>query len=68
MLGKRASPVRREAVRKGPLWYLAGGPPYGKSGSARGPPEKDPPSGHLVGGLPEQAAKLPTDGRRESAP
>jgi hypothetical protein len=28
MLGKRASPVRREAVRKGPLWHLAGGPPY----------------------------------------
>jgi hypothetical protein len=28
MLGKRASPVRREAVRKGPIWHLAGGPPH----------------------------------------
>jgi hypothetical protein len=33
MLGKRASPVRREAVRKGPLRYLAGGPPYVTPGS-----------------------------------
>jgi hypothetical protein len=37
MLGKRASPVRREAVRKGPFRYLAGGPPYRTAGSARGP-------------------------------
>jgi hypothetical protein len=36
MLGKRASPVRREAVRKGPSWYLAGGPPYRTAGSASG--------------------------------
>ena len=52
MLGKRASPVRREAVRKGPLWHLAGGPPYCPSGSDRGSPEKDPHHGHLAGGLP----------------
>jgi len=52
MLGKRASPVRREAVRKGPFWYLAGGPPYRQSGSDRGPPEKDPNQGHLADGLP----------------
>lgn len=37
MLGKRASPVRREAVRKGPFWHLAGGPPYRTAGSASGP-------------------------------
>ena len=36
MLGKRASPVRREAVRKRPFWHLAGGPPYRTPGSARG--------------------------------
>ena len=42
MLGKRASPVRREAVRKGPSWHLAGGPPYCPSGSDRGPPGKGP--------------------------
>jgi hypothetical protein len=41
MPGKRASPVRREAVRKGPFRYLAGGPPYIKSGSAGGRAEKD---------------------------
>jgi hypothetical protein len=37
MLGKRASPVRREAVRKGPFRHLAGGPPYRTAGSVRGP-------------------------------
>ena len=37
MLGKRASPVRREAVRKGPLWHLAGGPPYRTAGAEGGP-------------------------------
>ena len=52
MLGKRASPVRREAVRKGPIWYLAGGPPYRQSGSDRGPPEKDLHHRHLADGLP----------------
>ena len=36
MLGKRASPVRREAVRKGPSWYLAGGPPYRTPGAGGG--------------------------------
>ena len=36
MPGKRASPVRREAVRKGPFRHLAGGPPYGTAGSASG--------------------------------
>jgi len=40
MPGKRASPVRREAVRKGPSWYLAGGPPYRPAGSEEGCAEK----------------------------
>ncbi len=40
MLGKRASPVRREAVRKGPFRYLAGGPPYRTPGLEGGCPEK----------------------------
>jgi AI2M/AI1M-like, HNH endonuclease/Type II intron maturase len=37
MPGKRASPVRREAVRKGPFRHLAGGPPHRTAGSASGP-------------------------------
>jgi hypothetical protein len=47
MLGKRASPVRREAVRKGPPWYLAGGAPYItlRSVGARGGDSPGPPGG-----------------------
>lgn len=48
MLGKRASPVRREAVRKGPLWHLAGGPPYrtpGSEGGCAGKPAFTPNEG-----------------------
>ena len=47
MLGKRASPVRREAVRKGPFWHLAGGPPYcprrfGPGVAGKGPASRAP--------------------------
>ena len=50
MLGKRASPVRREAVRKGPLWHLAGGPPYRTPGLAGGPGK---PTGSNPGRAPQ---------------
>ncbi len=45
MPGKRASPVRREAVRKGPVHGTSlAAHPTARGGSDRGSLEKDPPS------------------------